>query len=162
MATEEAGGRVTQEPVTVWGRPERGARGPAAAHSRAELTAVAVELADREGLSAVTMRQVAKALGTGQASLYRYVSGFEDLLDLMSDAVTAEVALDVPLEDDPVEDLVALAVRTKAVQLRHPWLLDVPRSLSGWAPGAWTTWNTRCGPWRPPGCRGVPGWKPSP
>ncbi|MFG2494206.1 TetR/AcrR family transcriptional regulator [Streptomyces caniferus] len=126
MATEEAGGRVVQEPVTVWGRPERGARGPAAAHSRAELTAVAVELADREGLPAVTMRQVAKALGTGQASLYRYVSGFEDLLDLMSDAVTAEVALDVPLEDDPVEDLVALAVRTKAVQLRHPWLLDIP------------------------------------
>ncbi|MCX5444323.1 TetR/AcrR family transcriptional regulator [Streptomyces nigrescens] len=124
--TEEAGGRVAQEPVTVWARAGRGARGPVAAHSHAELTAVAVELADQGGLSAVSMRQVAKELGTGQASLYRYVSGRDDLLDLMTDAVTGEIDLDVPLHGDPVEDLVALAARAKAVHLRHPWLSDVP------------------------------------
>ncbi|WP_262371138.1 TetR/AcrR family transcriptional regulator [Streptomyces sp. WAC01526] len=97
-----------------------------AVHSHAELTAVAVELADQGGLSAVSMRQVAKELGTGQASLYRYVSGRDDLLDLMTDAVTGEIDLDVPLHGDPVEDLVALAARAKAVHLRHPWLSDVP------------------------------------
>ncbi|MFJ6698330.1 TetR/AcrR family transcriptional regulator [Streptomyces sp. NPDC091272] len=112
--------------VTVWERPDRGARGPAALHSRAELAAAAVELADRGGLPAVSMRAVARALGTGQASLYRYVPGREDLLDLMVDAVTGEIALDVPLGGDPVDDLTALASRTKDVQLRHPWLLDVP------------------------------------
>lgn len=117
---------MTQEPVTVWTRPERGARGPAAGRSRAELTAAAVELADRSGLSAVSMRQVAKELGTGQASLYRYLSGREDLLDLMADAAAGEVDLDVPLGGDPVADLVALAARTKAVHLRHPWLSDIP------------------------------------
>ncbi|MFF9784610.1 MULTISPECIES: TetR/AcrR family transcriptional regulator [Streptomyces] len=97
-----------------------------AVHSHAELTAVAVDLADQGGLSAVSMRQVAKELGTGQASLYRYVSGRDDLLDLMTDAVTGEIDLDVPLHGDPVEDLVALAARAKAVHLRHPWLSDVP------------------------------------
>ncbi|MFE1771529.1 TetR/AcrR family transcriptional regulator [Streptomyces sp. NPDC059008] len=117
---------MPQEHVTVWARPERGTRGPAAVHSRAELAAVAVELADRGGLSAVSMRQVAKELGTGQASLYRYISGREDLLDLMTDAVAEEIDLDVPLRGDPVADLVALAARTKAVHLRHPWLSDVP------------------------------------
>ncbi|MFD3515647.1 TetR/AcrR family transcriptional regulator [Streptomyces sp. NPDC058657] len=118
---------MAQEAVTtVWLRPERGARGPAAAHSRAELSAAAVELADRDGLAAVSMRQVAAALGTGQASLYRYVSGRDDLLDLMTDAVVGEVDLDAPLRGEPVEDLLALAVRTLAVQLRHPWLADVP------------------------------------
>ncbi len=117
---------LAQEHVTVWARPERGTRGPAAVHSRAELTAVAVELADRSGLAAVSTRQVARALGTGQASLYRYISSRDDLLDLMTDAVAGEVGLDVPLGGDPVEDLVALASRTKAVHLRHPWLSDVP------------------------------------
>ncbi|MFM9371828.1 TetR/AcrR family transcriptional regulator [Streptomyces sp. Da 82-17] len=114
------------EPETVWARPQRATRGPAAGRSRDELAAAAVELADREGLDAVSMRQVAKALGTGQASLYRYIAGRDDLLDLMTDAVAREVALDVPLQGDPVDDLVALAERTRAVQLRHPWLLDVP------------------------------------
>ena len=117
---------MAEEPETVWTRPARGARGPVALHSHAELTDAAVELADSGGLSAVSMRQVAKALGAGQASLYRYVSGREDLLDLMLDAVTGEIGLDAPLTGDPVEDLVALATRTKAVHLRHPWLSDIP------------------------------------
>lgn len=117
---------VAQEHTTVWARPERGTRGPAAVHSRAELTAAAIALADRDGLAATSMRQVAKALGTGQASLYRYLAGRDDLLDLMTDAVTGEVDLGVPLSGDPVEDLLALASRTKAVHLRHPWLPDVP------------------------------------
>ncbi|MGW7515465.1 TetR/AcrR family transcriptional regulator [Streptomyces sp. NPDC054796] len=123
--TDRATGRATG-PVTVWDRPERGARGPAAGHSRAELAATAVGLADRRGLAAVSTRQVAKELGVGQSSLYRYISSREDLLDLMTDAVTGETDLDVPLSGDPVEDLLALAVRTKDVHLRHPWLSDVP------------------------------------
>lgn len=117
---------MAQEPVTVWARPDRGARGPVAVHSRAELTVVAVGLADQSGLSAVSMRQVAKALGVGQASLYRYISGREDLLDLMTDAAASEIDLTIPFQGDPVEDLVALAARTKDVHLRHPWLLDIP------------------------------------
>ncbi|MFD7669185.1 TetR/AcrR family transcriptional regulator [Streptomyces sp. NPDC059788] len=117
---------MAQEHGTVWTRPERGTRGPAAVHSRAELTAVAIGLADQGGLAAVSTRQVARTLGTGQASLYRYISSRDDLLDLMTDAVTGEVDLDVRLSGDPVKDLVALASRTKAVHLRHPWLPDVP------------------------------------
>ncbi|TNM28704.1 TetR/AcrR family transcriptional regulator [Streptomyces sedi] len=120
------GGAVDEEHVVVWERPERGARGPAAVHSRAELAAVAVTLADRDGLAALSMRRLATALGTGPASLYRYVAGREDLLDLMTDAVTGEIDLDAPLGGDPVADLTALALRTRAVHLRHPWLSDVP------------------------------------
>ncbi|MDI3422335.1 TetR/AcrR family transcriptional regulator C-terminal domain-containing protein [Streptomyces luteolus] len=44
----------------------------------------------------------------------------------MTDAVAGEVDLDVPLLGDPVADLVALSDRTRSVQLRHPWLTDVP------------------------------------
>jgi AcrR family transcriptional regulator len=63
---------VPDEPRTVWDRPERGSRGPAPERSRAQITAVAVALADAEGLAAVSMRRVAGELGTGPASLYRY------------------------------------------------------------------------------------------
>ncbi|QVQ54565.1 TetR/AcrR family transcriptional regulator [Spiractinospora alimapuensis] len=114
------------EPRSVWDRPERGARGPAPERSRAEITAVAVGLADSGGLSAVSMRQVARRLGTGPASLYRYVATRDDLLDLMADAVAGEIDLSVPPTGDPVSDLVALAGRAKRVYLAHPWMLDLP------------------------------------
>ncbi|WP_438489650.1 TetR/AcrR family transcriptional regulator [Streptomyces sp. S186] len=112
--------------VLVWERPERGARGPAPERSREQLTAAAIGLADAGGLAALSVRQVARELATGPASLYRYVSGRDDLVDLMVDAATGEIDLDVELTGDPVADLVALAARTHGVQLRHPWLLEVP------------------------------------
>jgi AcrR family transcriptional regulator len=57
----------------IWMRPEHEATGRPAQRSRAEITAAAVTIADREGLDAVSMRRVATELGTGAASLYRYV-----------------------------------------------------------------------------------------
>ena len=44
----------------------------------------------------------------------------------MADAVAGEIDLGLPLGGDPVEDLLALAVRAKAVHLRHPWLAELP------------------------------------
>jgi AcrR family transcriptional regulator len=117
---------MAEEPTTVWNRPERGARGPAPERSRAQITAAAIGLADEGGLAAVSMRRVAGQLGTGPASLYRYMSTRADLLDLMADAAAAEIELGVPLSGDPVEDLAALAGRAKQVHLDHPWLLDLP------------------------------------
>ncbi|MFG2527077.1 TetR/AcrR family transcriptional regulator [Streptomyces sp. NPDC048516] len=117
---------VAEEPVVVWERPERGARGPAPERSRGQITRAAVRLADAGGLASVSVRQVAKEVGTGPASLYRYVAGRDDLVDLMVDSVTGEIDLTVALTGEPVTDLVALALRAREVQLRHPWLLEVP------------------------------------
>ena len=83
MTSEGPGG-------SIWMRPERAAAGRPAQRSRAEITAAAIGIADREGLDAVSMRRVAAELGTGAASLYRYVDTREELLDLMSDATGAE------------------------------------------------------------------------
>ncbi|MDT0301568.1 TetR/AcrR family transcriptional regulator [Streptomonospora wellingtoniae] len=117
---------MADESMTVWERPERGTRGPAPERTRAQITAAAIELADANGLRAVSMRQVAKQLGTGPASLYRYVATRDDLLDLMADAVAGEIDLGAPLSGDPVEDLAVLAGSAKRVHLRHPWLLHLP------------------------------------
>lgn len=117
---------MAEKPRTVWDRPERGARGPVPEHSRTQITTIAIELADEGGLEAVSMRQVAKRLGTGPASLYRYVSTRDELLDLMADAVAEEIDLDTPSSGEPVEDLATLAGCAKQVHLHHPWLLDLP------------------------------------
>lgn len=85
----------------IWTRRERGGRGPAARHSRAQLAAAVVVLADRDGLAAVSMRQVAKELGVGQSSPYRYIVGCEDLLTSCRTRWWGEVGLEIPPCSDP-------------------------------------------------------------
>lgn len=109
----------------VWERAG-GRRGPAPAHSRDELAAAAIELAAAGGLAAVSTRRIAQRLGVSQSALYRYVSGRDDVLDLMLDLVAGEIDLDTPLTGSALDDLVALAVRAKRVHLKYPWLSEIP------------------------------------
>ncbi|NUR31456.1 MAG: TetR/AcrR family transcriptional regulator [Catenulispora sp.] len=114
------------DPETLWSdrRPQRG-RPPA--HTRDAVVAKAVGVADAEGLSAVTMRRVATALGTGTMSLYTYVSERDALLELMVDAVIGEQQLP-PASGDWRADLAAFAHGQRALMRRHPWL---PVALTG-------------------------------
>jgi AcrR family transcriptional regulator len=105
----------------IWTRAERAAVGRPAQHSRAEITAIALALADRDGLDAVSMRRVAAELGTGAASLYRYLEHRDDLLDLMTDATGAEYVFGAP-SGDWLADLVAVGEQGRAIMRRHPWL----------------------------------------
>jgi AcrR family transcriptional regulator len=114
-------------------RPERSARGPAPEHSRAEIASAGVALADAEGLAAVTMRAVASAVGTAPASLYRYVTTRDELLELMADQVSGEFRFDELGSGEPVSDLLALAHQALAIYRRHPWLLGI--SPTGGLPG---------------------------
>ena len=65
----------------IWARPRALPKGPAPSRSRAQIAASAVELADAEGLEAVSMRRVAMMLGIGAASLYRYLESKDELYD---------------------------------------------------------------------------------
>lgn len=114
MATGEAA-------PSIWMRPERAAVGRPAQHSRAEITAAALAIADREGLDAVSMRRVAAELGTGAASLYRYVETRGELLDLMTDAVGGDYDLPPP-SGDWLADLVAFGEQSREIMRRHRWL----------------------------------------
>lgn len=105
----------------IWLRPEHAAVGRPAERSRAEITAAAIAVADADGLDAVSMRKVAAELGTGAASLYRYVANRDDLLDLMADATAAEYEPPAP-SGDPVADLVSLGTQGRAIMRRHAWL----------------------------------------
>jgi len=111
---------------SLWARPERAARGPAPEHSRAEIAAAGVMLADANGIGAVTMRSAAAAIGAAPASLYRYVTSREELVQLMADQVYGELSFSEPSTGHPVPDLLELARQGLAMYRRHPWLLDVP------------------------------------
>jgi len=110
---------------SIWTRPERAARGPAPEHSRASLATAGIALADAEGLNAVTMRSVAAAVGTGPASLYRYVDTRAQLLELMADQARGELRFD-RTGGSSTDRLLALARDGRALYRRHPWLLDIP------------------------------------
>lgn len=127
-----------RRPPSIWLRAERSARGPAPEHSRGEIARAGVALADDGGLAAVTMRSVAAAVGTAPASLYRYVSTRDDILELMQDEVAGEYSFTEaepgepgePEPGEPVARLLRLAHQARAIYLRHPWLLDLPAAVS--------------------------------
>ncbi len=110
-------------------------RGPRPARSIDEVVETAVRLADREGLDAVTMRRVADQLDVAPMTLYTYVPGKAELLDLMLDHVYA--TLPRPDQGDrPWRDRVAaVAHSNRALFAEHPWAAWVAPSRPPLGPG---------------------------
>jgi len=90
---------------------------------RQEVVDAAVRIADRDGLDAVSMRNLAEELGVGTMTLYSYVADKDELLDLMRDEVSREMLVPEPLPDDWREALRAVAARTRDALQAHPWVL---------------------------------------
>lgn len=110
-----------QDPINVWLRPERSAVGPKPEHSRAGIAAAAISIADQEGLAAVSIRRVAASIGSGAASLYRYVRSHDELVELMIDTVSGEYELASSDELAQIQ-LLNLARQGRAIMHRHRWL----------------------------------------
>src|ERR1700761_4683210 len=70
----------------LWGRRERGRRGPRPGLSADAIVDAAGRVADARGLEAVSMARVAAELGFTTMSLYRYVASKDELLQLMFNA----------------------------------------------------------------------------
>ncbi|MBE1532640.1 TetR/AcrR family transcriptional regulator [Actinomadura algeriensis] len=118
----------------IWMRPERPARGPKPAYSRAQITEAAIRVADAEGIEAATMRRIAAEIGAGAMSLYRYVPGRDDLVALMADHLMGEIDVEGVPSGDWRADLTRYADGTRAMWLRHPWIASVQRALPGFGP----------------------------
>lgn len=115
-------------PVAVaWGIAEAPTRGPARALSHEEIVRAAVELADQDGLGAVTMQRVAERLDFTTMSLYRYVATKDELLQLMSDAA---LDLDAAPGVEHPETLKEWAYAVRELYRLHPWLLQIPRAAT--------------------------------
>ena len=112
------------QPSAASPRP-RGSRTRArASHSLESVLAGAVQILDESGARGLTIRALAARLGGGVASVYWYVSGRDELLDLAADSVLAavlEATADVG-DDDPIEDLRTIAVTMFDAIADRPWL----------------------------------------
>ncbi|MGQ0778170.1 MAG: TetR/AcrR family transcriptional regulator [Pseudonocardiales bacterium] len=121
----------------LWRQPGYGAsgRGPKQGRTIDEVVAAAIELADTAGLEAVTMRRVAAALDVAPMSLYTYVPGKAELLDLMLDTVYQQM----PRIDRAAEPwrtrVEAVARENRALFDRHPWVAAVSTVRPPLGPG---------------------------
>jgi AcrR family transcriptional regulator len=107
-------------PAPPWQKPARGPRPARRSLSQDGIVDAAMDILDREGLDAVTMRRVAQALDTGPASLYAHVSGKDELHALIFDRIVGEV---VPPAPDPArwQEQVKQVMRdAERVLARHP------------------------------------------
>jgi AcrR family transcriptional regulator len=122
--TEE---RVPVDLARLWQLPSSGPRlGRPAELDVEQVVSTAVELADRDGVSGVTLLKVAQMLGYTKMALYRHVGSKDELLELMVDRATG-----------PAPDLAGgewrcgvrqWAVALRAVYAAHPWLTQLPIS----------------------------------
>ncbi|QBI19895.1 TetR/AcrR family transcriptional regulator [Egibacter rhizosphaerae] len=90
----------------------------------------AVRIADAEGLDAVSMRAVAKALDVGTMSLYRHVPGKDELLALMVDRVVGEAPRVGERPGGWRAKLEAYAWAEWQLAHAHPWVLAVPATYA--------------------------------
>ena len=84
----------------------------------AEVRARAIEIVDRDGLGALSMRSLAAALGTGPMTVYNYVKDRDELEGLIAEAVLADVVLP-PQAADWAEDVKAVATAVWESLRRH-------------------------------------------
>ncbi len=98
-----------------------------ASHSLEAVLTEAVGLLDEAGVPALTFRALAARLGGGVASIYWYVQGKDELLDLAADHVMAAVLEQTErfeTERDPIDALRGIGVTLYDAAGERPWLAD--------------------------------------
>ncbi len=112
---------------------------PGGAERRAPLTRervirAAMSLADEQGIDAMTMRGLGKALGVEAMSLYNHVANKDDVLDGMVDLVMGDIQ--VPGPGTPWREAMrARAISAHDVLLAHPWAALLMMSRYNIGPG---------------------------
>ncbi|MDH6283297.1 TetR/AcrR family transcriptional regulator [Prescottella agglutinans] len=109
----------------AWGLGEAGKRGPRRGMSLDEILDAAIELADEEGVAALSMARVAKRLGFTTMSLYRYVRSKDELLELISDRVIGSPP-EIPADLGWREGLEMWARAEYDGLMQHRWWLRLP------------------------------------
>lgn len=126
--TEDLEPELPRGIALAWGVAANPQRGPKREMSVERIVEAAVEIADADGLGAVSMAAVAARLGFTPMSLYRYVSAKEDLILLMQEEATGTPTDAVGEAGGWREQLEAMYREQVQNHLAHPWVLDIPIS----------------------------------
>lgn len=131
MVTEFTGGGDPRRSIELlWGVRDAARRGPKPRLSAEDVVRKAMQMADAEGLAALSMRKVAEALGVSAMALYTYVPSKTELIEVMLDRAWGEIP---PPEGNPADETPGdwrMRLETKARQdwalmQRHPWMLQI-------------------------------------
>jgi AcrR family transcriptional regulator len=135
----ERGDELPRSLAVLWRRADRRRRGARQALSLERIVAAAIEIADADGLSGLSMARVAEKLGCATMSLYRHVASRDDLQVFMMDAAAGEPPALAGVARGWRGGLERWARELRAVYLRHPWVLQVTASSPPLEPGqlAW-------------------------
>jgi AcrR family transcriptional regulator len=117
-----------------------GSRGPTQRARVAAVVDAAMEIADDEGMDALSMRRIAERLGLKPMSVYTYVPGKAELIDLMVDRAAGEQPLP-ELGGSLRERLEQVARLSWNEYLRHPWLLSIDTSRPPLGPNVSDKWE---------------------
>ena len=101
--------------------------------SRERVLRAAVDVADADGIGALSMRQLGGMLGVEAMSLYNHVAGKDDLLDGMVDVVFSEIDLP-PAGTDWKLAMRQRAISARQVLSRHRWALGLMESRASPGP----------------------------
>ena len=109
-------------------------RAPRIPLNRERVLRAAVELADRSGIEALTMRTLGQELGVEAMSLYNHVTNKDDILDGIVDLVVGEIEVPGPGSDWRTA-MRQRAISAHGVLVRHPWAAVLVMSRFNIGPG---------------------------
>lgn len=119
-----AGDQVSSAVARAWGVAATPQRGPKRELSTERIVAAAVDIADTDGLGAVTMQRVAGSFGYTTMAIYRYVSSKDELELLMLDAAFVDPPLSEPAGGWR-DELRVWIDWLFAGYRAHPWVLEI-------------------------------------
>jgi AcrR family transcriptional regulator len=119
----------------LWRLDQPPRRGPERGLDLDTIVGTATALADRAGLEAVTMRRLAQELDVATMSLYTYIPGKDELIDLMVDAAYQRIPRADTTGQPWRQRLVVIADANRALYLAHPWAAGVSTLRPPLGPG---------------------------
>ncbi|WP_242885954.1 TetR/AcrR family transcriptional regulator [Actinomadura litoris] len=134
MTTEYSGaGDPKRSLELLWGVQGRPRRGPKPRLTVEAIVRAAIAAADADGLEALSMRRIAEDLGVATMSIYTYVPGKAELVDVMLDRAVGELT---PPEGGGWRDRLEHIARDNwELFHRHPWMLQIAVARPPLGPG---------------------------
>ncbi|MFE0026166.1 TetR/AcrR family transcriptional regulator [Amycolatopsis sp. NPDC059021] len=109
----------------LWPNRQRAGSGTRPGLSLEKIIDISIRIVDAEGLDALSMQRVATDLGFSTMSLYRYVPGKTQLLDLMVDTASGRPSGTEVRDGDWRAGVEQWVRELWAVYQLHPWLPEV-------------------------------------
>lgn len=123
----------------LWEGRSQPTRGPKPALSADQVVEAAIEIADEDGLAAVTMHAVAARLGFTPMALYRYFPSKEALYDAIVDAGMGLPPRPTEPRADWRTEVTRWAHAKREMLCARPWLAELPFVAAPHGPN-WLSW----------------------